>query len=183
MHVFTFAAMTEAFPESRLGGRPVWEATPSDPMGTTVRRIDDQGQSRLLVRSRFTYNPSMTVSERAFANVGRLLDKKFYQRFSPLNDLKMAYRWGGHLCLSRNAVPAHGEVAKGVFAAVCQNGLGVTKGTLSGISAAETVAGLTTPITEAMTTMAQPEKLPPEPLTWIGANSLLRWKEWRAGAE
>ena len=43
MHVFLYASMTAALDAealARLGGRPRWGVTPSDPMGTTMRRID-----------------------------------------------------------------------------------------------------------------------------------------------
>lgn len=30
---------------------------------------------------------------------------------------------------------------------------------------------------------AKPKKLPPEPFMWLGANSVLKWKEFRAGNE
>ena len=46
----------------------------------------------------------------------------------------MAYRWAGRLCLSKNSVPAFGEVEDGIIAC-CQNGLGTAKGTLAGIGA------------------------------------------------
>ena len=183
MHVFTYGAMTDAFDASRLPGEAVWSATPSDPMGTTVRRINDNGKSRLLVRTRFTYNPTMEVKDSAMSAVGNVLDKKFKERFPMLTDLNMAYRWGGQLCLSANGVPAHGEVDKGIIAAVCQNGLGVTKGTLAGLSAAQITLGMESEITEVMTNATPPKVLPPEPMAWLGANSIMRWKEWRAGRE
>ncbi|MGI9317199.1 MAG: NAD(P)/FAD-dependent oxidoreductase, partial [bacterium] len=183
MHVFTYASMTRPLPDGVLGGESHWGVTPSDPMGTTVRRISCTGGNRILVRSRFTYNPSMTVSDGAVARAGRMHDGKFAKRFPMLQGIDMEYRWAGHLCLSLNGVQAHGEVAKGVFSAVCQNGLGVAKGTLSGISAAELAMGVETTTTRVLCAMEPPRRLPPEPLTWLGANTTMRWKEWRAGRE
>jgi glycine/D-amino acid oxidase-like deaminating enzyme len=43
MQLFLYAVMTpklDADALARLGGRPRWGITPSDPMGTTMRRID-----------------------------------------------------------------------------------------------------------------------------------------------
>ncbi|MGB5707075.1 MAG: FAD-binding oxidoreductase [Arenicellales bacterium] len=183
MHVFTYASMTKPLPEGVLGGELQWGVTPADPMGTTVRRVNGVGGNRIVVRSRFTYNPSMTVSEGALARAGALHDKKFAARFPMLGGIPMEYRWAGHLCVSLNGVQAHGEVAKGVFSAVCQNGLGLAKGTLSGISAAELAMGQDTETTRALCAMDPPRRLPPEPLAWLGANTTMKWKEWRAGRE
>ncbi len=183
MHVFTYAAMTEPVPEGSLGGEPTWGVTPADPMGTTVRRINGIGGNRLVVRSRFTANPSMEVSERGLASASALLEKKFRQRFPMLKRLPMAWRWAGHLCLSLNNVPAHGEVAPGVFSAICQNGLGAAKGTLAGMSAAELALGTRSDLSDAMLAYEPPRRLPPEPIAWGGANAVMRWKEWQAGVE
>ncbi|MEM7195098.1 MAG: FAD-binding oxidoreductase [Pseudomonadota bacterium] len=183
LHVFTYASMTEPLADEVLGGRPSWGVTPADPMGTTVRRIDGEGGNRIIIRSRFTCNPDMTASDQAVQNAGVMHDVKFAQRFPMLKGVKMEYRWGGHLCLSLNSVPAHGEVEEGVFSAACQNGLGVAKGTLSGISAAELLLGHSSDITETMTAMPAPSRLPPKWITWLGANTKLRWKEARAGRE
>ena len=84
----------------------------------------------------------MEVSDGRIASVGRDHDKAFTARFPMLASVEMAHRWGGRLCLSRNDAPAFGEVDEGLFAAVCQNGLGVAKGTLSGMAAAELASGV-----------------------------------------
>ena len=183
MQVFTYGSMTEAFDPARLGGDPRWGVTASDPLGTSVRRIVTGGQSRLLIRTRFTYNPSMSVSAAAVARAGRLHDRKFAERFPMLSGVRMQYRWAGHLCVSRNGVPAFGEIAPGIFSACCQNGLGTTKGTLAGIAAAELATGTETEQLRMLRVMPEPQRLPPEPLSWIGANAYMRWKEWRSGRE
>ena len=98
-------------------------------------------------------------------------------------DVEFDYTWGGRLCLARNGVPAFGEVETGLFSACCQNGVGVAKGTLSGIMAARLATGTDDPMLAAMLAHDQPRRLPPEPLAWIGANATIRWKEHRAGRE
>jgi len=95
----------------------------------------------------------------------------------------MEYQWGGRLCLSRNNVPAFGELETGLFTACCQNGLGVAKGTASGKLAAELACGHQSELLTNMLQQQKPVKLPPEPFTWIGANAVMRWGELRAGAE
>ncbi len=186
MHVFTYASMTRAMtPEEVkiLGGSSAWGVTPADPMGSTVRRISGIGGDRIVVRNRFTFDPQMEVSEARIASVARDHDRAFSQRFSMLNGLEMEYRWGGRLCLSRNNVPAFGEVEEGVFSACCQNGLGTAKGTLAGMLAAELACGEASDLLDEFMDQDAPAKLPPAPIARLGANAVMRWEEWRAGRE
>ncbi len=186
MHVFTYASMTRAMTVeevTRLGGLPIWGATPADPMGTTVRRISGAGGDRIVIRNRFTYDPSMEVSDQRIASVGRDHDKAFAARFPMLKGVGMEYRWGGRLCLSRNDAPAFGEVDRGLFSACCQNGLGTAKGTLAGMGAAELASGIGGAAADFLGAEASPVKLPPEPLSYIGANAFMRWGEMKAGWE
>ena len=186
IHIFTYAAMTAALDAQTLrtlGGQPVWAATPADPMGASLRRLSSPDGDRLLIRSRITYEPGMQVSAKQLAAVGRRLDAAFARRFPTLKGLDMAYRWAGHLCLSRNGAWAFGDVDDGIVAACCQNGLGTTNGTLAGIAAAERTLGVTSAIHTALSNTPQPTRLLPEPLTWLGANAIIRYKAWRAGRE
>ena len=95
----------------------------------------------------------------------------------------MAYRWGGRLCLARNDAPAFGEVDEGLFAACCQNGLGTARGTFSGIAAADLAAKVESPHAAHQAEQPQPTTLPPEPIAWLAAHGLIRWKERTAGRE
>ncbi len=186
MHVFTYASMTEALsPEAiaSLGGEARWGLLPADPMGTTLRRISGTGGDRIVVRNRFTYDPGMEVTDARIETIGRRHDASFAARFPQLAGTQMEYRWGGRLCLSRNGVPAFGEIEEGLFSACCQNGLGTSKGTLAGICAADLAAQGNFPHVATLAAMAEPARLPPEPLAWLGANATLRWKEMKAGRE
>jgi len=183
IHVVTFASMTARFPREALPGQSVWGATPSDPMGTTVRRIEEGGGSRIVVRTRFVNDPGLGGAEASAERTWRLHDKRFLERFPTLAGIDMPLRWGGHLCLSRNGVAAHGEIEPGLFAAVCQNGLGTTRGTLAGMSAADLVTGIESEATRAMLGEAPPQPLPPEPFASVGIGAALAWKQWRAGRE
>lgn len=186
MHVFTYASMTRALTAEevkRLGGSPRWGVLPADPMGSTVRRVAGTGGDRIIIRNRFTYDPHLEVSDRRIDRVARDHDRSFAARFPMLDGVAMEYRWGGRLCLSKNGVPAFGEVEKNLFAACCQNGLGTTKGTLAGMLAAELATRTNNPMLAEIQAFAEPERLPPEPLAWLGANAVLRWKERKAGIE
>lgn len=186
MHVFTYASMTEALDLDAiglLGGQRAWGLTPADPMGTTVRRINGIGGDRIVIRNRFTYDPGMEVDHRRIANVSRDHDRAFRARFPMLSGVKMQFRWGGRLCLSRNNVPAVGKIDTGLFTAACQNGLGTAKGTLGGMLAADLAVGHGSTLLNEFKNQARPSRLPPEPITWLGANTVMRWGELKAGRE
>lgn len=186
LHVFTYASMTRALSAeetARLGGRAQWALTPADPMGTTVRRVSGTGGDRIIIRNRFTCDPSMQVGEARIAAVGRDHDRAFAARFPMLAGVAMEHRWGGRLCLSWNNVPALGEVEPGLFSAVCQNGLGTAKGTLHGMLMAELASGHRSELLSEVMAQEAPRRLPPRWLTWAGATARMRWGEWSAGAE
>lgn len=187
MQLFLFASMTpdlDAETLKRLGGAPRWGVTPSDPMGTTMRRIDTaQGGNRVITRTCAVLRPGMTASQGDVDRAARIQQGKFDQRFPQLAGMAMEYKWAGHLCLSLNGVSVMRAVDDGVFSACVQNGLGTARGTLTGMGAAEMACGEDTEITRYFTAEAQPKALPPRPLSDIGANVVLRWKEWRAGNE
>ncbi|MBG6161708.1 glycine/D-amino acid oxidase-like deaminating enzyme [Labrenzia sp. EL_195] len=187
MQLFLFAVMTpelDADAVSRLGGSPRWGVTPSDPMGTTMRRIDtDQGGNRIVTRTCALLKPNMRPEPKSLERAAGVMQRKFDQRFPQLAGMQMEYRWAGHLCLSLNSVAVMRELEDGVFSGCVQNGLGTARGTLTGIGAADLAFGVSSEITRHFGTEASPTKLPPQPFREIGANMVLRWKEWRAAAE
>lgn len=187
MHIFLYASMTVdlgADALKKLGGQPRWGVTPSDPMGTTMRRIDTaQGGNRIITRTCASFLPGMEVSESKLKRAAKVHREKFDQRFPALDDVAMEYSWAGHLCLSRNGVAVMRELEQNLFSACVQNGLGTARGTLTGIGAAELACGVSSDITQYFTAEAEPTRLPPPPLSTIGANLFLRWQEWRAGDE
>lgn len=186
MHVFTYASMSRVLTAAEiaaLGGARHWGCTPSDPLGTSLRRISGTGGDRILVRNRFTFDPGMEIGPARIRHVARDHDRAFRARFPMLPDVTMAYRWGGRLCLSRNDAPAFGEVEPGLYAACCQNGLGTVKGTLAGILAAEQASDIDSDGLREMRAAPDPVRLPPRPIAWAGANAIIRWGEWRAGRE
>ncbi|ANL31098.1 FAD dependent oxidoreductase protein (plasmid) [Rhizobium phaseoli] len=183
LHVFTYASMTEEFDPARLGGDRKWAATPALPMGTTVRRINTGGGDRILIRSRYSYNPGIEITDAAIRSAGGLHDRKFAHRFPALAGVGMQYRWGGAMALTHNHVPAFGEIERGVFAACGCNGLGASNSTAAGMAAAERVLGHQSELVGVYSRLAAPVLLPPQPLTTIGAKIHLAWREWRAGTE
>jgi glycine/D-amino acid oxidase-like deaminating enzyme len=182
MHIFTFASMTRQLSAEEikaLSGEASWGLIPADPMGSTVRRFGD----RIVVRNTFTYNPDMRTSDRQIDSIGKSHDHAFAARFPMLRGVAPEHRWGGHLCLSLNAVPAFGEVEKGVYAACCCNGLGTVKGTLYGKLAAELATGSPEPMVQDALAEPAPQKLYPQPLMTWGARTKLWWMQRRAGRD
>lgn len=188
MHVFTYASMTAGIDPSP-SGRPVagadrWALLPADPMGATVRKITDRrGLGRIVVRTRFTYDPSMEVSAARVAGIAKAQQKSFVARFPELAAVPMEYSWAGRLCLSLNNVPAFGEIDDGLYSACCENGLGTVKSTLAGVMAVDLATGTDSPTLESFKQQASPKRVPPEPFAWLGINSAIRWQELRAGRE
>jgi len=183
LHVFTYASLTEEFEPTRLAGVRKWAATPALPMGTTVRRINGSRGDRILIRSRYTYNPSQEVGDKELARAGAQHLRKFAARFPALQNVEMEYRWAGALAVTWNSVPAFGEVEPGIIAACGCNGLGATKATASGIAAAEAAIGVSSELSSIYRSFQPPKSLPPQPLTTIGAKLTLAVREWNAGAE
>ena len=186
LHVFTYASMTRALtPQEigKLGGNPIWGLTPADPVGTTVRRISGKGGDRLIIRNRFTFDPTLEVSPERIAKIGHDHDASFLHRFPDLSNVTMEYRWGGRLCLSRNKVQIIQELEPGLFSACCQNGLGTAKGTFAGGLAADLALGRPSQALSRALAADAPARLPPAAIAKLGANLYLRWQERNARGE
>jgi glycine/D-amino acid oxidase-like deaminating enzyme len=187
MHLFLYAVITPELTAgqlAKLGGKPRWGITPSDPMGTTVRRIDSgQGGNRIVTRTCATLRPNTVPSKSELARASRVMQGKFDQRFPQLAGLRMEHAWAGLLCLTLNSVAVMKQLDDGVYSGCVQNGLGTARGTLTGIGAAELACGRTSDVTRFFTAQERPKRLPPRPFQEIGANVVLQWKEWRARAE
>lgn len=187
MHIFLFATMTKELDYNELkalGGQSRWGITPSDPMGCTLRRIDTkQGGNRIITRTCAEFRPDMLASVGNFERSKKIMNRKFEDRFPKLRGIAMEHTWAGHLCLSKNSVSVTGKLDDGVYAACCQNGLGTARGTSTGICVAEQVSGFKSQITDYFQQEDMPSKLPPPPISTIGANAYLRYKEHKASQE
>ncbi|MHA6645453.1 NAD(P)/FAD-dependent oxidoreductase [Mesorhizobium sp. A623] len=187
MHVFTYASMTAFFSQLEFGARPAgrerWGLLPADPMGATVRKITTGGRSRIVIRTRYTYDPSIKVSQKRVTQIAAEQRHSFNARFPDLAKLPFEFSWAGRLCLSWNHVPAFGEVEENLYSACCENGLGTVKSTLAGMMAADLATDTDSGQLEKYVDQPEPKKLPPEPLAWLGANAVIRWHELRAGRE
>jgi glycine/D-amino acid oxidase-like deaminating enzyme len=186
MTIFTYSSMTRKLTSeesNELGGAREWGLTSADAMGSSVRRISGIGGDRVLIRNRWSYNPSMEASDTFMHSAGESHSSSFNARFPMLDKVSMEYCWGGRLCLSLNSVFAQGEVEEGVYSACCQNGLGTAKGTAIGIITAEKISGTISSLVPNFVDEEAPKKLMPKALMWAGVNSYMRWKELMAGKE
>ena len=187
MHIFAYASMTAPFSAEDVGakvsGRDRWALLPADAMGATVRKITSGGLSRIAIRTKYTYDTTVAISDRRMKMMAEEHRRSLDARFPSLAGLPFEHSWAGRLCLSRNHVPAFGEIEEGLYSACCENGLGTVKSTLAGIMAAELATVTASRQLDAYMDHPEPTRLPPEPLAWLGINSVIRWQELRAGRE
>ena len=186
MTIFTYSSLTRELTSDEsnmLGGSNEWGLTSADAMGSSVRRISGMGGNRILVRNRWSYNPSMEASDSFMNSAANSHNESFKARFPMLEKVSMEYSWGGRLCLSLNNVFAQGEVDEGIYSACCQNGLGTAKGTAIGIITAEKITGTINSLVPDFVDEEAPKKMMPKPFMWFGVNSYMRWKELMAGKE
>ncbi|ARM92489.1 FAD dependent oxidoreductase protein (plasmid) [Rhizobium sp. CIAT894] len=187
MHFYGYASMTAPFAAEDLGrkasGRDRWALLPADAMGATVRKITSGGQSRIVLRTRWTYDTTIALTERRLRAMAEEHRRSLDARFPGLKGIPFEHSWAGRICLSLNHVPAFGEVEEGLYSACCENGLGTVKSTLAGMMAAELATGTTSRHLEEYMDHAGPSKIPPEPFAWLGINAVIRLQELRAGRE
>jgi len=187
LHVFTYASMTAAYShdefQREVTGQARWALLPADPMGATVRKVTENGLSRIVIRTRFTYDPKIQVSLKRVAQVALEQRHSLDARFPELKSTPLEFSWAGRLCLSRNSAPAFGEVEQNLYSACCENGLGTVKSTLAGVMAAELATGTDSRFLQTFSRSPEPSKLPPKIITSLGVGSVIRWQALRAGRE
>lgn len=183
MHVFLYGSMTRELTDKQsreLGGDPEWGITPAHPMGSTVRRLRE---NRIIVRNHITYNPERETSQKLIQRSRNRHIDSFRNRFPMLKDVELEYTWSGHLCMARNSVPIFGEIEKNLFAACCQNGVGATHGTYSGVFIVDHALGDNHDMVQDILGHDLPKKLFPEPFMSIGAKTHLWWGQKQASKD
>ncbi|MCO7597390.1 MULTISPECIES: NAD(P)/FAD-dependent oxidoreductase [Pseudomonas] len=181
--VFTYGSLTRPLTEqeqARLGGKPYWGVIPADPFGTTLRRTPD---NRLLIRNSFSYNPDGRANRKYLERFVHRHRASFERRFPMLPGVDFEYTWGGALALSRNHMGFFGKLAPNVYGALCCNGLGVTRGTVTGKLLADWLAGERNELIDFLLNAPGPCANPPQPLVSLGLNLNLMWGQYRAGKE
>lgn len=181
--IYTYGSITRQLTEEEqaaLGGKPFWGAIPADPFGTTVRRTPD---NRLLIRNSFSFNPDGRSNQKFNDRFVRRHKASFDVRFPMLPHVNFEYTWGGALAMSRNHNGFFGELARNVYGALGCNGLGVTRGTITGKLLADWLAGEHDPLIDYLLSAPWPNTNPPQPFLSAGVNMNLKWGQYRAGRE
>jgi glycine/D-amino acid oxidase-like deaminating enzyme len=160
-----------------LGDPQDWGLTPANAfVSTTMRYTPDH---RILIRYRIFHAPQHGVTDKTLKRAAIEHRRVFLERFPMLGEVTFDYTWAGYVCLSRNYAPGFGRVAPNIWTAVCQNAVGVTKGTIGGLLAADMACGEDNPLIADMELLGKPEKLPPQPFTSLGVRLKTLYDRWR----
>ncbi|WP_434155488.1 NAD(P)/FAD-dependent oxidoreductase [Pseudomonas sp. JZ134] len=181
--IFTYASITRPLSldeQIQLGGKPHWGAIPADPFGTTVRRTPD---NRLLIRNSFSFNPDGRSNQKYLERFVRRHKASFALRFPMLPQVTFEYTWGGALAMARNHSGFFGQLAPNVYGALGCNGLGVTRGTITGKLLADWLHGERNELIDFLLASPGPNVNPPQPFLSAGVNFNLLWGQYRAGRE
>lgn len=179
LHLIAHASLTRPLTEDERAAYGVpepWGLTPANAFaGITMRYTDDH---RILIRQGLSYRPNQRIASGEHVTVQRRHKQLFDARFPMLSGVPIEHTWSGFVCLSRNGAPAFGQIAPNIWSAVCQNAVGVTKGTFGGILAADLATGHDNPLIEDMISLGEPGLLPPRPFLDLGVRARFQWELW-----
>ncbi|MDE2789276.1 MAG: FAD-binding oxidoreductase [Paracoccaceae bacterium] len=179
-HLALHASMTRPLSDSEhasLGAPEPWGLTPANGYGgVTMRYTEDR---RILFRQGIEWAPGRRPSAARQKRVARRHKALFDARFPGLGDVTFDHSWTGFVCMSRNGAPAFGRLARNLWVAACQNGIGVAKGTIGGILVADFATGRDNPLIDDMNNLGQPARMPPWPLDRLGVQARIRFEIWR----
>lgn len=166
--------------QKALGADP-WGILPAiHTSSPTLRYTEDR---RILIR--WGYGLSLAHDPRSAdpVRVRREHTEMFRKRFPMLPDVEIEHMWAGFVCLSRNYAHGLSLVADNVYTAVCENGVGATKSTVSGICAADMAMGESNPLADDLKAFGEPRQVPPSPFFEIGVSAKRRFEAWRDRTE
>jgi glycine/D-amino acid oxidase-like deaminating enzyme len=181
--LFLFASLTRPMSESEvdaLGGTPHWGIVPAHPAGTTVRRTTDH---RILIRNTVRYAPDLASSEAQRQAARKHHVNSFRARFPMLPGVDFENTWSGGLCMTKNGGTVFEQVSGGVYASIAYNGLGISRGTASGMALAELASGHDSDNLRDVQAMPEASNKPPEALMNLAVPAYAKYMQWRGGAE
>lgn len=184
--VMTFASWTRPLSNAELqtyGGQLDWGLTPADHAGTTVRMTQDR---RLIIRNTYKHVPKygQSTNDAMRARVRDDHRQAFLVRFPQLADVPFTHTWGGVYAISRNFTNFFGELAPGVHASACDNGVGAAWGTISGTLLADLAVGAdSVQLRDIQAVTGMPSLNPPEPFLGLGVRSRIRLAAWNSRSE
>lgn len=177
--ISAFGSLTRQLSEDeqrRLQGLDTWGLTPANAfVGVTVRRTRDQ---RILIRQDMRYAPRLVRDREAYKQVSEHHQALFDRWFPALKGVTIEHTWSGFICVSSNGGAGFGEVAPNVYTAVCDNGLGWTKGTASGLLIADKASGVDNPLIAVYESLGRAAWLPPRPFVDVGIQARFSWERW-----
>lgn len=180
VHLALHASLTRPLSEAEqraYGVSATWGLTPANGFGgITMRYTADR---RILIRQQIDVSMAQRVSPARLAALARRHKALFDNRFPMLSDVTMAHTWTGYICMSRNGAPAFGAVAPNVWAAACHNGIGVAKGTIAGVLAADMASSQDNDLIGDMASLGFACDLPPRPLVGLGARAKIALEIWK----
>ncbi|MGK0149683.1 NAD(P)/FAD-dependent oxidoreductase [Pseudomonas putida] len=174
--IFTYGSITRPLTlaeQKDLGGKDFWGVIPGHPFGTTVRRTHD---NRIFVRNSFSFIPDGRAKDEYLHKFRENHKRSFDRRFPMLPDVGFEYTWGGGLAMSRNGAGFFGQLLPNVYGALGSNGLGITRGTVTGTLLADWLAGKDGELIQFLLNGPKPAINPPEPFLSMGVNFTL-WRE------
>ena len=183
IRLVTYASLTAPLTDkqlARMGRDENWGATCAIRMGSTVRRTED---NRLMMRNRFRYGGNTGVSDDELSQARRSHVAALKARVPHLGEPVIEHTWGGFLCVSRNSAPYWGELAPGVLASVCCNGVGVPKGTFAGRAIAEYALGYDSHLVRDLLSFPRAADHGVGPFIGVVASLRLKYQQMLAGAE
>ncbi len=166
-------------PEERalMGSVEDWGVTPVNAYVSITQRYTRD--YRLLIRQNIHYSPGMDCSDAYRTQVALDHQKFFHQRFPQLPNVRIEHTWTGYVAVSGNHAPGFGQIAPHIYSAVCQNSVGVAKGTVSGMLAADFACGVDNSLIADMESLGSPIKLPPRPFIDFGVRTRMAWEGWQ----
>jgi glycine/D-amino acid oxidase-like deaminating enzyme len=178
-----YASLTRPLPAAeleKLGRDRDWGLTPANVFGGSAMRFTQDG--RFVLRAGVLHAPSFSRSDVSLTNVARLHQARLRARF-PTIAADIEHTWVGYDSMSTDRSHGFGHLAPHVFAAVCQNGIGITKGTISGLLAADLACGRDNPLIADLEGLGAPPRLPPRPFLDLGLLVRFGWDAWRNSHE
>ena len=179
LHVVAWGSLTRPLNEAErkaYGVEAPWGLTPVNAFaGITMRYTNDH---RILIRQGLDYCPDQSFTEAEQRRVAARHKTLFDARFPMLPAVDIEHTWSGIVCLSQNSAPGFGRIAPNIWSAVCQNAVGVTKGTFGGTLAADLATERDNPLIEDMISLGEPDKLPPRPFLDLGVRARFMWELW-----
>lgn len=174
-HASITRPLTESEQEA-LGNIQPWGSTPANAFsGITMRYTNDR---RILIRQNIHYCPSLRQNDARRRKIRKEHEKSFHERFSILKNVSMEHTWTGFICLSKNSAPGFGKVDENVWSAVCQNAIGVAKGSASGLLAADMALGEDNDLIADMHSLGTPQQVPPRPFLDAGVRGRFAWEKF-----